>query len=41
MQDEGEIKQESYHDIKSEAQTIAEKVIGEKLRDRVYHPKDS
>jgi len=41
MDNEGDIKQESYHDIKSEAQSIAEKVINEKLSDRVYHPKDS
>lgn len=41
MQTEGEIKQQSYHEIKAEAENIAKKVINENLGDRVYHPKDS
>jgi hypothetical protein len=39
--DQEELKQESYHDIKSNCQEIAEKVINEFLDKRVYHPKDS
>ena len=41
MEDQNELKQDSYHDIKKKCKELSVKVISEFLDKKSFHPKES